>query len=44
MNEELKEALKLIQNECDKHIECDDCPLSIVCSIDAKPPCSWKLD
>lgn len=29
MTKELKEALELIKNECDKYLKCKDCPLSV---------------
>lgn len=50
MNEELKKALELIKNECDNHLRCKDCPLSIedfhnyYCLTLDKAPCEWEFD
>ena len=51
MTDELKEALKLIKNECAKHKTCNDCPLNerkinnTYCDeMYEYSPCNWKID
>ena len=50
MNKKLKDALKLIQNECTKHKSCKDCPLSYedwhnyICLMKYRVPYKWELD
>ena len=51
MNEELKKALELIKNECEKHKNCENCPFDLrninytFCDeMFRQLPFQWKLD
>lgn len=44
--EELIKALHVIQNECNKHGNCKDCPMSFeagTCAIADIQPMNWKI-
>ena len=45
---ELVKALHVIQDECKKHEDCDDCPMSMdeihMCSVTDLSPDNWKIN
>ena len=46
MNDDLLKALQLIKETCEKHDDCEECPLSTACGdcgVQELAPADWKL-
>ena len=45
MPDEIRKALCLLENECNNHIKCEDCPLYAHhgCILSSSTPIEWRL-